>query len=135
MKMPNKIETSMFAPCGMNCMVCYVHLKKKKPCGGCLCEYINKPDRCNTCKIKMCAQNKGFTYCFDCNEFPCKQIKTLEKSYQKRYKVSLAENGEQAKEKGLVAFMEKERNRWTCEICGGVISLHDKECSECGKKI
>jgi hypothetical protein len=135
MKMPNKIETSMFAPCGMNCMVCYVHLKKKKPCGGCLCEYINKPDRCNTCKIKMCAQNKGFTYCFDCNEFPCKQIKTLEKSYQKRYQVSLVENGEQAKEKGLVAFMEKERNRWTCAICGGVISLHDKECSECGKKI
>ena len=36
MKMPKKITTVMFAPCGINCMVCYKHCSKKtrQPCGG-----------------------------------------------------------------------------------------------------
>lgn len=36
MKMPEKIESAMFAPCGMDCMVCYKHCYHKKPCAGCL---------------------------------------------------------------------------------------------------
>lgn len=37
MKMPTeKIDTVMFAPCGMNCLVCYKHCYHKKPCAGCL---------------------------------------------------------------------------------------------------
>lgn len=36
MKMPDKIESAMFAPCGMNCLVCYKHCCHKKPCAGCL---------------------------------------------------------------------------------------------------
>lgn len=37
MKMPKEnIDTSMFAPCGMNCLVCYKHCYHKKPCAGCL---------------------------------------------------------------------------------------------------
>lgn len=36
MKMPTeRIDTAMFAPCGMNCMVCYQHCNHKKPCAGC----------------------------------------------------------------------------------------------------
>lgn len=30
MKMPDKIDEIMFAPCGMNCMVCYKHCYTKK---------------------------------------------------------------------------------------------------------
>ena len=37
MKMPTEnINKGMFAPCGMNCMVCYKHCYHKKPCAGCL---------------------------------------------------------------------------------------------------
>jgi hypothetical protein len=128
-------ENSMFSPCGMNCTVCYVHLKKKKPCGGCLGEGTHKPERCKACKIKICAQGKGWVYCFDCSDFPCKLIKNLERSYQKRYDVSLVENSRSVKEKGFTKFFENERMRWTCTECGGVISLHDKVCSECEKEI
>lgn len=36
MKMPTeKIDTAMFAPCGMNCLVCYKHCYHKKPYAGC----------------------------------------------------------------------------------------------------
>lgn len=132
--MPNKIDKNMFAPCGMNCMVCYVHLKKKKPCSGCLSNGIEKPERCKLCKIKKCTQDKGFTYCYECDEFPCKIIKNLDKSYQQRYQVSLITNSTYVKEKGTESFFREEMKRWTCKKCAGVISLHDKECSVCGKK-
>ena len=28
--------------------------------------------------------------------------------------------------------MERERIRYSCTACGGVISLHDAKCGECG---
>lgn len=36
MKMPENVEAIMFAPCGMNCLVCYKHCYHKKPCDGCV---------------------------------------------------------------------------------------------------
>jgi hypothetical protein len=132
--MPGKIENQLFAPCGMNCMVCYVHLKEKKPCSGCLGDDNHKPERCKTCKIKICTQEKGLTHCYKCSEFPCKQIKSLEKSYIKRYNTSLIENSKKVQEIGLTAFEACERKKWICRICSGVISLHDAECSDCKNK-
>jgi hypothetical protein len=29
----------------------------------------------------------------------------------------------------------EEKQKWTCTGCGGVISLHDRACSECGQTI
>lgn len=85
MKMPGKIDISMFSPCGMNYKVCYKHCYYKKPCAGCLNSDKEKP------------------------EYPCKLIENLEKSYNKRYQAS--------------------------SKCGGIISIHDKECSECQEKM
>jgi hypothetical protein len=133
MFMPAEIENNMFAPCGMNCMVCYVHLKNKKPCCGCLNDDLNKPDRCKNCEIKNCSGDRGHVYCFNCAEFPCMRIKNLDKSYIKRYQVSLIDNGNIVKNKGLGLFLKSERVNWLCRNCDGVISLHDKVCSECGE--
>ena len=135
MKMPSKIENIMLAPCGMNCMVCYKHCYAKKPCPGCMLGDLNKPEHCRKCKIKDCANERGYTYCFECTDFPCKFIKSLEKSYNKRYFESLVRYSLEAKEKGIDTFMVSQREKWTCPYCGGVISLHDGECSECQTKI
>lgn len=134
MKMPLKIESLMFAPCGMNCMVCYKHCYSKKACAGCLVSDIGKPEHCRKCKIKDCVKEKGLNYCYQCSEFPCKQIKNLEKSYTSHYGVSLIQNSISVKEQGLIAFMEGQKKQYTCLQCGGIISLHDAECSECQKK-
>jgi hypothetical protein len=134
MIMPDFIEDYLFAPCGMNCLACYVHLKTKKPCDGCLGNDKNKPERCRTCEIKNCCIEKGIQYCFECNEYPCKRIKNLEKSYNKRYGASLIENSRMVKEKRIAYFQQTEAQKWTCQDCGGIISIHDKICSECHKK-
>ena len=129
------IEPEMFAPCGMNCKVCYKHCYHKKPCDGCLKSDRGKPEHCRKCRIKDCIRKKGLSYCFECAEYPCKQIKYLEKSYRTRYGASLMDNSQSVKEKGLEAFMEQQKANYTCPECGGIISIHDMECSECQRKV
>jgi hypothetical protein len=132
MKMPTeKIDTSMFAPCGMNCLVCYKHCYHKKPCAGCLNSDMGKPEHCRKCKIKDCIKGKELSNCFECLDYPCKLIKNLEKSYNKRYQASLMENSEFVRQHGLERFMEQQKEKYTCPKCGGIISVHDRECSEC----
>lgn len=135
MRMPEKMEADMFAPCGMNCMVCYKHCYHKKPCAGCLNSDRGKPEHCRKCRIKDCTAGKNITYCYECADFPCKPIKSLEKSYNSRYHTSLVENSNDVKEHGMEVLLEKHRRKYKCPDCGGIISLHDAECSECQYKI
>lgn len=134
MKMPEKIAPVMFAPCGMNCTVCYKHCYHKTPCEGCLKSDQGKPAHCRKCRIKQCIREKGFTYCYECFTYPCKQIKSLEKSYNTRYHTSLIENSSDIQKWGMTVFLEKQREKYTCQRCGGIISIHDEECSECRTK-
>ncbi len=134
MIMPDKIDTFLFAPCGMNCMVCYVHLKEKKSCHGCLGDDVDKPDRCRICKIKDCVKGKNISYCYECSEFPCFRIKNLEKSYKIRYNASLIENSIIVKKNGIEYFFKTESKKWICRKCGSAVSLHDRLCSGCNEK-
>lgn len=136
MKMDNHdIDIIMFAPCGMNCKVCYKHCYHKKSCAGCLNSDQGKPEHCRKCEIKDCVKTKAITYCYECAQYPCKLIKNLEKSYNKRYQASLMDNSNLVKNFGLKLFMEKQKETYTCPKCQGVISIHDRECSECQEKM
>ena len=126
------ITKSMLAPCGMTCMVCYVHLKDKRPCEGCNSQDKSKPDHCRKCKIKDCAASRKVDFCFECSSFPCVTIKRLDKSYRQRYQVSLIDNALRLQTIGAAQYSLEERKKWTCSQCGGVVSLHDHVCSECG---
>lgn len=103
-------------------------------CDGCLKIDQGKPEHCRKCRIKECVQNKKLIYCYECPDFPCKLIKNIEKSYNSRYSTSLIQNSLMVKEKGMVVFLNEQKNKFTCFQCGGVISLHDFECSECHLK-
>jgi len=128
-----KIPADMLAPCGITCAVCYAQLRKKKPCPGCRGEDVNKSEHCRKCKIKECAMRQGFNYCCECPSFPCATIKRIDKSYRLRYHVNLIENGVRAKTVGAEQHLLEEKEKWTCTYCGGIISLHDRVCPECGK--
>jgi len=135
MKMPTKIDNQLFAPCGIDCMVCYKHCLSKKPCPGCLAGDDGKPGHCRSCRIKTCATEKGVTYCFACADFPCKFIKNLDKSYNQRYDESLVANSRLAQEQGITQVLEFHRAKYRCSRCGGVVSMHDKVCNECGERV
>lgn len=131
--MGSEISETMLAPCGMNCFVCYTALRKRKPCTGCRTSSSGKPTHCRECRINDCVQERGLEYCFACSDYPCAVIKRLDKSYRKRYQVSLIENAARIKSLGATAFLEEEKIKWMCTDCSGVISLHDQVCSECGE--
>ena len=59
----------------------------------------------------------------------------LEKSYHKRYQASLIENSRFVQAHGLEHFMEQQKAKYTCPKCGGIVSMHDRECSECQEKM
>ena len=133
MKMADVWLASLLAPCGMNCRVCYVHLKKKNPCQGCQGQVDSKPEHCRKCALKDCTQTKGLDFCSDCLSFPCAILKRMDKSYRLRYQVSLIENAIRCKTLGTKQYLSAEKQKWICLACGGVISLHDRVCSECGQ--
>lgn len=121
MKMPDAIEPAMLAACGVLCTACYKHHKVKKPCGGCQGADEGKSASCVNCVRKTCADAKGLTWCFECDEFPCKHINSLDKSYRTRYGVNLVQNGRDAKEQGMERFLAGQRDKYLCAECGGII--------------
>lgn len=122
----------LIAPCGMNCGLCMAYLRTKNHCCGCLGPDDGKSPSCVRCIIKNCAKLDG-AYCFDCDEFPCKRLKQLDKRYRTKYHMSMIENLTLIKKSGIQKFLERENKKWTCPECGGTICVHRNNCSSCGK--
>lgn len=112
----------MIAPCGMNCGLCSHYLRAEKKCPGCSSgRKVN--GACIKCGRKLCKKRKG-NFCFDCDEFPCQSIKTLDKRYREKYGMSEIENLMTIKKEGLESFLKKEEARWVNSE--GVYCVHDK---------
>jgi len=114
-----KIISSLIAPCGINCGVCLAHLREKNKCVGCNIADKNKPITRIRCKIKTCKvfQNGKAKFCFECNDFPCNNLKHLDTRYQTKYNMSQIENLENIKKLGIRKFIKNEEKRWTCPKC------------------
>jgi hypothetical protein len=129
-------EALLIAPCGMNCSICAAYLRKRNKCPGCRIE-ANKPVTRVICKIKTCETFKEneLTFCFECEDFPCKNLKHLDKRYRTKYSMSMIENLENIEKLGIEEFLKNEKIRWTCPECGGTICVHKGCCYSCGNKI
>jgi len=129
-------ETQLIAPCGMNCGICMGYLREKNKCNGCREDDTDKAASVMKCIIKTCETIKtnqsGF--CFECEKYPCRRLKQLDKRYRTRYSMSMIENLESIKEIGLIAFTANEKERWRCQKCGGVICVHRGYCYSCGER-
>lgn len=129
------IKSSLIAPCGMNCGICSGHLREKNKCPGCNATSPNKPGYCRECIIKNCAhfKNGKSKFCYDCEKYPCKRLKQLDKRYRTKYHMSMIENLNSIRELGIRAFIRNEKVRWACSECGGVICVHRGACVKCKK--
>jgi hypothetical protein len=119
----------------MNCGVCAAYLRENNPCPGCRAPNKNKPKTRVRCRIKNCGvvrKNKT-GLCFDCAGFPCEKLIHLDRRYRAKYHMSMIENLETIRESGLGRFVRKERERWACSFCGGVVCVHRGSCQTCGK--
>ena len=130
-----KLDSRLIAPCGMNCGICLGYLRKKNQCPG--CRYDKGPQstyRMN-CVIKNCEVIKinESGLCFECDKYPCKRLRQLDKRYRTKYGMSMIENLDYIKNHGINTFVEKEGERWRCPRCGGTICVHRGYCYSCGR--
>ena len=129
------VGAELIAPCGMNCQICLGYLRERNRCLGCRADDVHKRASCVKCSIVNCeflhSTQSGF--CYDCPKYPCRRLSELDKRYRTNYSMSMIENLEFIREHGLTAFAEKEEQRWRCQECGNVISVHRSFCLKCGK--
>jgi hypothetical protein len=130
MAVKNPFKTTLVAPCGIDCAICSAYLRERNRCEGC-----RAPDRRfhPNCRIFSCDQGRK-RFCYECAEYPCKLIRHLDKRYRTKYGTSMMENFKAIREHGIRNFLKAERERWTCKECGGVIDVHHRRCSVCGRE-
>jgi len=132
------MNEELIAPCGMNCAICSQYLAfeydiksegiKMPYCSGCRprgknCGFLKK--RCDL------LNNEKVEYCYECGDFPCRELKVIDKRYRYHYRMSMIENLDYIREKGITGFLEKEEEKWRCSQCGGIISCHNGLCFAC----
>ena len=122
------------APCGMNCGICKGYLREKRKCPGCRMMDKNKPEYCRKCIILHCEilKKNKMKFCSNkCEKYPCTRLKNLDKRYRNKYHMSMLENLDFIKKQGIDKFLEKEKKKWTCPECGGIITCHGGMCLDC----
>lgn len=130
------LPRNLIAPCGMNCGVCSKYLAyrsslKRSQCPGCRlrsqpCTYLFA--RCSGVNHQKSA---GMVYCFQCDQYPCSQIKRMDARYRKNYGISTLENLEYIHQHGEEAFLEEQTRQQRCTRCGEMISVHNGRCFSC----
>lgn len=128
----------LIAPCGMNCSLCIAYQFKEKDlnkkgfhktyCPGCLPRGKNCTHVGDGCELL----GKGKVwFCFACEAYPCKMLKSLDKWYRTKYHMSMIENQNYIKVNGVERFLELEEVKWRCLVCGGTICCHNGQCLHC----
>lgn len=59
--------------CGVRCSCC--ERKTQVNCRGCL--YMEQPLGKEECLVKACCENRGFTHCGKCPDFPCQILRHM----------------------------------------------------------
>jgi hypothetical protein len=129
----------LVAPCGMNCGICksylaYSHgVPKKKGsvshCSGC----IARNKTCAFIKRDCEKLRKGqVRFCHQCPDMPCTKLAKLDAHYSARYSMSMIENQNFIREKGMEEFLKSQAEKYRCPNCGDIVSVHDGKCYACG---
>lgn len=122
----------------MNCNICAAYLGAKhdvnsegvrmRYCAGCR----SRKSPCAFLKKKCDLLIEGeVEYCYECKDFPCDRLSSIDERYRKRFRMSEIENLTCIRERGINAFLRAERKKWRCPKCGGFISCHNGLCFDC----
>ena len=130
--------SELISPCGMNCAICSGYLAMKNCvkgkgiripyCVGC------RPRKKNCAFLKKhCSKlsNGGVTFCFECASFPCDRLRSLDKRYKSRYRMSMIENLNFIKDNGVGKFLDSQKNSWKCSSCTELVCCHNGICFNC----
>lgn len=112
------------------------YLRKRNKCTGCWNSGGARSKSCECCIIRNCEklQASESKFCYECDNFPCRRLRNLDKRYKLKYSMSMIDNLVFIQANGIDNFVETEMLRWKCEECGGLICVHNRTCSSCNTK-
>lgn len=129
----------LIAPCGMNCGICSSYLAYKNKikgkgfsnCIGCRtrnkkCAFLKK-----RCKDDLKLLKGEIQFCFECKCYPCDVLTGLDNRYRQRFDMSMIDNLNEIKNKGINHFIKNQHKKYKCSKCGNLISVHSKKCFNC----
>jgi hypothetical protein len=86
------------------------------------------------CVMRLCAQDHGLESCGDCDDFPCGTIQTFERDGYPHHTLVIA-NQRAICMYGVDAWLEKQKERWSCPKCGEGFTWYEEECAKCGAEL
>ena len=132
----NPISKELIAPCGMNCAICsrylsYLNNLNRSQCIGCrprneVCKYLFQK-----CTGINHSSKGDAAFCYDCDQFPCKQINRMDDRYRKNYAMSVKDNLLFIDQMGIKKFIKEQQQKYQCPKCGNLISIHNRKCFNC----
>ncbi len=125
--------------CGLFCGACPLLLAGKagggpNPCHGCKSDH--PAGHCTTCAIKVCAEEKGFSFCYECSELgDCTKMREFMADPKWPYHQAVLSNFEAMQRNGLEKWLAEQDERWRCPSCHAPHSWWDETCSACGRAV
>ena len=76
--------------------------------------------------------SKGnISFCFECSQYPCRQLNHLDERYRNNYGMSMINKLEFINKNGITNFIKNQYEKCACSKCGNLISTHNKKCFKC----
>jgi len=135
------LDEELIAPCGMNCGICSSYLAYKNNmegkgfpnCIGCRarnkqCAFLKK-----RCKDNLKLLTGEIQFCFECSFYPCINLAGLDNRYRQRFGMSMIDNLNEIKDKGLNYFIKNQYKKYKCPKCANLMSVHSRKCFVCDK--
>ncbi|MDD1768889.1 MAG: DUF3795 domain-containing protein [Methanomassiliicoccales archaeon] len=88
---------------------------------------------CRQCKIKDCAVGRGFQFCSECGDFPCRFVLEFEAS--RLHHEGVISELRRIREIGVDEWLAGQDRKWRCPSCSGRITFYDERCRDCGSVI
>ena len=151
-------KTRMVGICGIYCGTCPYYLAHRKNdtaelarlseeaglpveeirCDGCLSDKLYAP--CVECKygFRQCARDKGVTWCFQCQDFPCQRLRDHRDIHIVNgisHHEHLIEYLQYMKENGVERWISEQEKAGRCPECGTMLYWYSRECSNCQAKV
>lgn len=99
-----KRKNEKLSACGLNCCLCpryYTNgTSKCYGCGG-----LNFNECRGKCSVISCCLNRGFEYCYECNDYPCDKYKNALKDSFVTHK-NIFDNFDKVKKYGIDNYMD-----------------------------
>ena len=95
-------------------------------CRGCLSDELFM--HCRQCEIRACTQEKGYTGCHECDEFPCQYIEDFPMPAGKKVILRAIPYW---REVGTEKWIQDEEARYVCPECGNKVFRGAARCNQC----